>query len=675
MRKLFPLLLAAPLLHACAGGTGDRQAEAAPVDTFEWQADEFADIRVLRYQIPGWEQLSLQQKQLCYYLNMAGLAGRDILWDQNHRHNLRIRRALEAILLGYKGERSGAEWDAFETYAKQVFFSNGIHHHYSNDKHQPGFTRAWFEQALASSGGQLIPEAMEAIFNPEVDAKKVSLDASKDLVLASAVNFYGEDVSQREVEQFYAPLEAKGGDEPLSLGLNSKLVRGRNGKLEERVWKVGGMYGAALEESVKWLEKAVAVAENDAQKRALELLIQYYRTGDLKTWDDFNVAWVRDVNSTVDYILGFVEVYNDPMGKRGTYEAIIEVNDPVATKNMEVIMKNAQWFEDNSPLLPQHKKKNVVGITYRFINTVGEAGDAAPATPVGVNLPNANWIRAKHGSKSVSLGNISEAYDKSGGTSTLEVFCHDAEEIARAKEHGNLAGKLHTALHEVVGHASGQLEPGVGETDATLKSFASTLEEGRADLVALYYMMDPKLVELGVMPSLEVGKAEYDSYIRNGLLVQLRRIKPGKDVEEAHMRNRLWVSAWAYEKGLADSVIVKVTRNGDTYYDIRDYEKLRGLFGDLLREVQRIKSQGDYAAGKALVENYGVKVDQAIHAEVLRRAERIKTKPYAGFIQPEMEAVLDKDGNITDVKVSYPTDFLGQMLRYAERHSFLPDAN
>lgn len=675
MRKLFPLLLAAPLLHACTGGTGERQAEAAPVDTFEWQADEFADIRVLRYQVPGWEQLSLQQKQLCYYLNMAGLAGRDILWDQNYRHNLRIRRALEAILRGYQGERSGAEWEAFETYAKQVFFSNGIHHHYSNDKHQPGFTRAWFEQALAGSGGQLIPEAMEAIFNPEMDAKKVSLDASKDLVLASAVNFYGEDVSQREVEQFYAPLEAKGGDEPLSLGLNSKLVRGRNGKLEERVWKVDGMYGAALEESVKWLEKAVAVAENDAQKRALELLIQYYRTGDLKTWDDFNVAWVKDVNSTVDYILGFVEVYNDPMGKRGTYEAIIEVNDPVATKNMEVIMKNAQWFEDNSPLLPQHKKKNVVGITYRFINTVGEAGDAAPATPVGVNLPNANWIRAKHGSKSVSLGNISEAYDKSGGTSTLEVFCHDEEEIARAKEHGSLAGKLHTALHEVVGHASGQLEPGVGETDATLKSFASTLEEGRADLVALYFMLDPKLVELGVMPSLEVGKAEYDSYIRNGLLVQLRRIKPGKNVEEAHMRNRLWVSAWAYEKGLADSVIVKVTRNGDTYYDIRDYEKLRSLFGDLLREVQRIKSQGDYAAGKALVENYGVKVDQAIHAEVLRRAEKIKTKPYAGFIQPEMEAVLDKDGNITDVKVSYPTDFLGQMLRYAERHSFLPDEN
>ncbi len=676
--RAFAPLLCLPLIISCQrphDQTRINSETVSPADSGFYEAEEFADIRVLRYQIPGWDQLSLQQKQLCYYLNMAGLAGRDIIWDQNYRHNLRIRRALEAVLLNYNGERSGAEWEAFETYAKQVFFSNGIHHHYSNDKHEPGFSRAWFEKALAGSKGTLTPEAMEAIFNPEIDAKKVSLDASKDLVLASAVNFYGDDVSQGEVEQFYAPLEAQGGDEPLSHGLNSKLVRNANGQLEERVWKVGGMYGPALEESVKWLEKAVGVAENDEQKRALELLIQYYRTGDLKTWDDFNVAWVKDVNSTVDYILGFVEVYNDPMGKRGSYEAIVEVNDPVATKNMEVIMKNAQWFEDNSPLLPQHKKKNVVGITYRFINTVGEAGDAAPSTPVGVNLPNANWIRAKHGSKSVSLGNISDAYDKSSGSSTLEVFCHDEKEIELAKAHGALAGKLHTALHEVVGHASGQLEPGVGETDATLKSFASTLEEGRADLVALYFVMDPKLVELGVMPSLEVGMAEYDAYIRNGLLVQLRRIKPGKDVEEAHMRNRLWVSAWAYERGKADSVIVKVVRDGNTFYDIRDYNKLRGIFGELLREVQRIKSQGDYKAGKALVENYGVKVDPAIHAEVLRRAEKIKTKPYAGFIQPEMEAMTDKDGNITDVKVSYPKDFIGQMLRYAQKHSFLPDEN
>lgn len=672
------LVPAIALLHACGGEKADQPVAietVSPADSGFYEADEFADIRVLRYQIPGWEQLSLQQKQLCYYLNMAGLAGRDIMWDQNYRHNLRIRRALEAVLGNYNGERSGAEWEAFSTYAKQVFFSNGIHHHYSNDKHEPAFSRAWFEKALAESKGSLAAEAMEAIFNPETDNKKVSLDASKDLVLSSAVNFYGDDVSQGEVEAFYAPMEAQGGEEPLSHGLNSKLVRNASGQLEERVYKVGGLYGPALEESVKWLEKAAGVAENDAQKKALELLIQYYRTGDLKTWDDFNVAWVKDVESTVDYILGFVEVYNDPMGKRGSYEACIEVNDPEATRNMAVIMQNAQWFEDNSPLLPQHKKKSVVGITYRFINTVGEAGDAAPSTPVGVNLPNANWIRATHGSKSVSLGNISDAYDKSSGTSSLEVFCHDAKEIELAKAHGALAGKLHTALHEVVGHASGQLEPGIGETDATLKSFASTLEEGRADLVALYYIMDPKLVELGVMPGLEVGHAEYDSYIRNGLLVQLRRIKPGKDVEEAHMRNRMWVSAWAYARGKADNVIEKVTRDGDTYYEIHDYEKLRVIFGELLREVQRIKSQGDYNAGKALVEDYGVKVDQAIHAEVLRRAEKIKTKPYAGFIQPEMEAVTDKDGNITDVKVSYPKDFIGQMLRYAQKHSFLPDEN
>ncbi len=679
MRKYISILLAAPFFVACGGeqsGTTAPVADTTAVaDTFQWETEQFADVRVLRYQVPGWDQLSLQQKQLCYYLNMAGLAGRDIMWDQNYRHNLKIRRALEAILANYKGERSGSDWENFMVYGKQVFFSNGIHHHYSNDKHLPAFPQAYFEQLLKESGASLAPEVLAAIFDPTIDAKKVSLDADKDPVLASAVNFYGDDISQKEVEAFYAKLEKKNDPQPLSYGLNSRLVRGKDGKLMEQVYKVDGLYGPALAESVKWLEKAVTVAETPEQKAALELLIQYYRTGDLKTWDDFNVAWVKDTKSTVDYILGFVEVYNDPIGKRGSYEAIVEVNDPEATKNMAVIMENAQWFEDNSPLLPQHKKKDVVGITYRFINTVGEAGDAAPSTPVGVNLPNANWIRAAHGSKSVSLGNISEAYDKSSGPSSLEVFCHDAEEIARAKEHGSLAGKLHTALHEVVGHASGQIEPGVGETDATLKTYASTLEEGRADLVALYFIMDPKLVELGVMPSLEVGKAEYDGYIRNGLMVQLRRIKPGKDIEEAHMRNRQWVSAWVYEKGLADSVIVKVNRNGETYFDIRDYDKLRVLFGDLLREVQRIKSQGDYEAGKALVENYGVKVDQALHAEVLKRSEKIKTAPYAGFIQPEMEAVTDANGNITDVKLTYPKDFIGQMLRYGQKHSFLPDEN
>ncbi|MBL7940958.1 MAG: dihydrofolate reductase [Flavobacteriales bacterium] len=679
MRKLLYSLLATPFLMACGGhADGDQNTAAdttAVADSFRWEIDQFADVRVLRYQVPGWDQLTLQQKQLCYYLNMAGLAGRDIMWDQNYKHNLRIRRALEAILKNYKGERSGADWDNFMVYAKQVFYSNGIHHHYSNDKHTPAFTQDYFGTLLKESGATLTPEALAAVFDPSLDAKKVSLDADKDLVLASAVNFYGDDVNEKEVEAFYAKLEKKDDPEPLSYGLNSRLVRGADGQLTEQVYKVGGLYGAALEESVKWLEKAAGVAETPEQKKAIELLIQYYRTGDLKTWDDFNVAWVKDTKSSVDFILGFVEVYNDPLGKRGSYEACIEVNDPVATKNMSVIMDNAQWFEDNSPLLPEHKKKNVVGITYRFINTVGEAGDAAPSTPIGVNLPNANWIRAAHGSKSVSLGNISDAYDKSSGASSLEVFCHDTEEIERAKAHGSLAGTLHTALHEVIGHASGQLEPGIGETDATLKNYASTLEEGRADLVALYYVMDRKLVDIGVMPSLEVGKAEYDSYIRNGLMVQLRRLKEGKNLEEAHMRNRQWVSAWAYEKGKADSVIVKVTRDGNTYFDIRDYEKLRTLFGELLREVQRIKSQGDYAAGKALVETYGVKVDPELHKQVLVRAEKIKTAPYAGFIQPEMVPVLDANGAITDVKMEYPEDFLKQMLMYGEKHSFLPDEN
>lgn len=678
MRRYLIPILTAPLFVACGGSANDKatsKSDTTATDTFQWETDQFADIRILRYQVPGWEQLSFQQKQLCYYLNMAGLAGRDILWDQNYRHNLKIRRALESVIKDYKGERSGADWDAFMTYAKQVFFSNGIHHHYSNDKHTPGFAQPYFEQLLKESGTSLAPDVLQVIFDPTIDAKKVSLDADKDLVLASAVNFYGDDINEKEVEAFYASKSKKGEAQPLSHGLNSKLVRGKDGKLMENVYKVGGLYGAALEESVKWLEKAVAVAETPEQRTALELLIQYYRTGDLKTWDDFNIAWVKDTKSTVDYILGFVEVYNDPLGKRGSYESIIEVNDPEATKHMSVIMDNAQWFEDNSPLLPEHKKKNVVGITYRFINTVGEAGDAAPSTPIGVNLPNADWIRATHGSKSVSLGNISEAYDKSAGASSLEVFCHDAEEIELAKKHGALAGNLHTALHEVVGHASGQLEPGVGEPDATLKSYASTLEEGRADLVALYFIMDPKMVELGVMPSLEVGKAEYDAYIRNGLLVQLRRLKEGKNIEEAHMRNRQWVSAWAYEKGKADSVIVKVVRDGATYFDIRDYEKLRGLFGELLREVQRIKSQGDGAAGKALVENYGVKVDPAIHKEVLERAAKIKTAPYAGFIQPQMVPVTDPSGKLTDVQLTYPDDFVKQMLHYGEKHSFLPNDN
>ena len=679
MQRSLVALIAISLLSACggAGNTAEQPAntDTLSVDTFQWEVDQFADVRVLRYQVPGWEQLSLQQKKLAYYLTMAGLSGRDILWDQNYRHNLEVRKALEKILRDYKGERSGADWDNFMLYAKQVFFANGSHHHYGMGKFMPNFPRPYFDSLVAGSGAGIAKETVDILFDPAVDTKKVSLDRDKDVVLASAVNFYGDDVNAKEVAAFYAAREDKNDSTPLSWGLNSKLVRGADGKLMEQTWKVGGMYGAALSEVVKWLEKAKEVAENPQQAKAIGLLIEYYNTGDLKTWDDFNVAWVQDTTSTVDFINGFVEVYNDPLGLRGSFESCVEVIDPAATRNMRVIQEHAQWFEDNSPLMPEHKKKNVVGITYRFINTCGEAGDAAPSTPIGVNLPNADWIRKDHGSKSVSLGNIIDAYDLSTGESSLKEFCYDQAEIDRATKYGSLAGKVHTALHEVIGHASGQLEPGVAGPEATLKTYASTLEEGRADLVALYYMMDPKLVEWGVMPSLEAGKAEYDGYIRNGLMTQLRRLKLGDQVEEAHMRNRQWVSAWVFEKGQPDSVILKVVRDGKTYFHIRDYNKLRDLFGQLLREVQRIKSQGDHQAGHDLVENYGVKVDPTMHAEVLKRSENIKTAPYAGFIQPRLVPVTDAAGNITDVKVEYPDDFIGQMLEFGEKYSFLPVRN
>ncbi|MEO8067623.1 MAG: dihydrofolate reductase [Flavobacteriales bacterium] len=645
----------------------------AKADSFVWETEQFSDKRILRYRVNGWEKLPLQEKKLAYYLTMAGLAGRDIMWDQNYKHNLKIRRALEKTITGFQGDKTTPEWTAFMLYAKEVFFSNGIHHHYGMDKFQPGFERTWFEGTLKGVGAGLAPEVLDAMFDPAIDAKKVSLDAGKDLQLASAVNFYGSDVTEKEVEAFYANMKQPNAEEPLSYGINSQLAR-VDGKLMERTWKVDGMYGSALKEVNKWLAKATEVACNEQQKIAIGLLMDYFRTGDLKTWDDFNVAWVKDNTSNVDFILGFIEVYNDPMGKRGSFESCVEVTDPDATKSMRVIQENAQWFEDNSPLMPEHKKDTVQGITYKFVNTAGEAGDGSPVSPLGVNLPNANWIR-ELGSKSVSLGNISEAYDKSSGTSSLKIFCNDQEEIDRSIAYSKLAGTLHTALHEVVGHASGQLEAGVGETDATLKNYASTLEEGRADLVALYYLMDPKLVEMGVMPSLEVGKAEYDGYIRNGLLAQLRRLKPGKDIEEAHMRNRHWASEWVFERGSKNGAITKNIRDGATYYDILDYVKMRALFGELLREVQRIKSQGDYAAGKALVETYGVKVDPALHAEVLERAKKITTAPYSGFIQPELVPVTDASGNITEVNVEYPTDFIGQMLMYGKEHSFLPDEN
>lgn len=644
-------------------------------DGFVWQTDQFADLKIIRYQIPDWDSLAPQQKELVYYLVQAGLAGRDIMYDQNYRYNLTIRRTLEDIYRDYDGDRETIGWNRFETYLKRIWFSNGIHHHYSNAKILPEFSKEYLEELLTATETEVSEDVLAAIFDPEVDNKKVEQSPDKGLVEGSAINFYSPDINTSEAEAYLKSISEKGSKRPLSISLNSKLVKNEAGEIEEKVYRVGGLYSDAIKEIVRWLKKAEAVAENDKQASALRKLIEYYETGDLETWDIYNVAWVNATEGDIDYINGFVEVYNDPLGYTGSYENIVQIKDFKASERMQVLMQNAQWFEDQSPIADNHKKEKVVGITYNVVNVAGEAGDASPSTPIGVNLPNANWIRATHGSKSVSLGNILEAYDKASGPGMIDEYAHDEEEANRVKEFGGLAGKLHTALHEVVGHASGKLEEGVDTPKETIKSYSSTIEEGRADLIALYFILDPKMVELGLTESLEVGKAEYDSYIRNGMMTQLRRLELRADIEEAHMRNRAWVSHWVYEKGAADSVIVKVQREGKTYFDIRDYDRLRDLFGDLLNEVQRIKSQGDYDAAKNLVENYGVKVDQKLHKEVLARAEALGSAPYGGFINPRLVPVMGEDGAITDVKVEYPDDFVKQMLEYSEQYSFLPDYN
>ena len=650
------------------------------------QIDQFADIRVLRYRIPGFDELPLEQKKLAYYLYEAALSGRDMIWDQNYRHNLLVRHTLEAIVRTYAGERSGAEWDAFMVYAKRVWFSNGIHHHYSSKKLAPEFSKEFFGKLVRATTpgklplatGQTVDDLVATLepilFDPELDAKRVDLDAAKDMVTASATNFYGPGVTQAEVERFYAKRVDKKDPRPISHGLNSQLAK-QGGKLVERVWKVGGMYDPAISEIVRWLQLAIGVAENDAQRLALEKLVAFYQTGDLRTFDEYSIAWVADTESRVDVVNGFIEVYGDPLGYRGAYESVVSIRDMEASKRIDAIGKQAQWFEDNSTIPAAYKRKDVQGISAKVITVVVEAGDASPSTPIGINLPNANWIRAEHGSKSVNLGNIVRAYDESSKQSgVLEEFAGTPEEVARGREHGELADALHTDMHEVIGHASGATKPGVGTPKETLKSYASTLEEARADLVALYYMLDPKLVEIGVMPSVEVGMAAYDDYIRNALLVQLARLELGEDLEEAHMRNRQLVAAWVYEKGKAGKVIERVERDGETFFVIRDYVKLRGLFGQLLAEMQRIKSEGDYAAGKALVEGYGVKVDRALHEQVLRRWEALHIAPYAGFVNPRLVPVM-KGGEIVDVKVEYPDSFVMQMLEYGERYSRLPVVN
>ncbi|WP_144959170.1 dipeptidyl-peptidase 3 family protein [Gillisia sp. Hel_I_86] len=673
LKFIMALVLMSSLLYSCKDD--DKDKEIAEVETsteteFDYKVEEFADIKILRYQIPGFEDLTLKEQKLVYYLTQAGLSGRDIMWDQNYRHNLEIRDALENIYATYAGDKDASDWNAFETYMKRVWFSNGIHHHYANDKIKPEFGKEYFDMLLAETKTELTGEPYEVIFNDK-DAKKVNLDPSKGLLKGSAINFYGPDVTAAEAEAFYKKKSSPNKDKPLSYGLNSTLVK-EKGQLVEKVWKSGGLYGAAIDEIVKWLEKAQGVAENEKQGNALGLLIKYYNTGDLQTWDDYNVAWVEATEGNIDYINSFIEVYNDPLGYRGSYETIVQIKDFEMSKKMKVLEDNVQWFEDNSPLMPEHKKKSVVGVTYKTVIVAGEAGDASPSTPIGVNLPNANWIRAAHGSKSVSLGNIIEAYNNAGSSGVLKEFANDEEEVALEEEYGKNADKLHTALHEVVGHASGQLNPGVGETKETLKNYASTMEEGRADLVGLYYLMDPKIQELGLTDDWKkTGMAAYDGYIRNGLMTQLRRLKIGDDVEEAHMRNRQWVSAWVFEKGQKEGVIEKVTRDGKTYFDIKDYERLRELFGELLKETQRIKSEGDFNAAKNLVENYGVKVDQEIHKEVLDRNAQFKSPPYSGFVNPVLVAEMDDNNEIKALKVTQPKDFASQMMEYTKNYHFL----
>ncbi len=668
MKKvLFIGALASMILGSC--NPNEEMNAEEKHDNFEWQVDRFADIKVLRYQIPSWDDLTPKQRIYAYHLNQAGLAGRDIMWDCNYRHNLEIRRALEAMISSDYVNKESADYQAFELYAKRVFFANGIHHHYSNMKFAAEFNQDWFTTTLGEIDIVLSEEALRAIFDPTFDAKKVNRADGADLLLESAVNFYAPDVTQAEAEAFYAAKEDADPLRPVSHGLNSRLSRDENGAIYEEVFSARGRYANSIKEIIGHLERAKAIAENEEQATALGLLIEYYETGDLAKWDDYNIAWVGTTGGDVDYINGFVEVYNDPMGYRGSYETIVQVKDFDASARMAVVADNVQWFEDNSPIMDEHKKESVVGVSYKIVTVAGEAGDATPSTPIGVNLPNANWIRVEHGSKSVSLGNIEDAYHASSGKGMMKEFGFSSMHNERAEKYGELGSKMHTALHEVVGHASGKINPGIGTPKQTLKNYSSTLEEARADLVALYFILDDKMQEIGLMENKEAGYAEYDSYISNGMMLQLRRILPGDDIEEDHMRNRQLVASWAVERGQAENVIERKVIDGKTYFIVNDYDKLRGYFGELLREIQRIKSEGDFEAGRILVETYGVKVDQAIHAEVLRRSEPLNLAPYSGFVNPEMEPIMEGD-SIIDIKVTYPMDFLGQMLRYGKYYSF-----
>jgi len=658
------------------------QNAPASSNSFKVEAEAFADIQVLRYEIPGFEDLTARQKELAYYLYEAALCGRDIIYDQKSPNGLLIRKTLEAMYGTYKGRKSGKDWEAFQTYCGRFWFSNGNHHHYGNEKFIPECSPLYFEQVLNACDASKLPldgmplpafwlRIRPLIYDMTIEPKVVDQRSGIDNIVFSSNNFY-QGVTEKEVEDFYAKFDTKG-DAP-SWGLNSKLVK-ENGEIQEQVWRANGMYANAIQKISEWLERAATVSENPKQDKAIRMLIQYFQTGDLHMWDDYSIAWVEDVDSRIDVVNGFIEVYLDAIGKKGSFESVVSLKDLEETKRIEKIANNAQWFEDHSPLMPEHKKKEVKGITAKAITVIVESGDAAPSTPIGINLPNSEWIRKEHGSKSVSLSNIIRSYNEASAKGgMLDEFATNPDVLARLKKYGPLAADLHTDMHECIGHASGQINPGVETTDKTLKTYASTLEEARADLVGLYYIMDQKLVDIGVMPSLEVGKAEYDSYMMNGLMTQLTRLKLGDKLEEAHMRNRAVNAYWVYEKGKKDKVVEFVHRDGKTYVQVNDYERLRQLFGDLLREIQRIKSEGDYNAGKNLVETYGVNVDDALHREVLQRYSKLGIKPYRGFIQPRLIPVL-KAGMVVDVKLEYPTSFFDQMLEYGKKYAFLPLTN
>lgn len=630
------------------------------IEFTDYVAEQFDDIRILRYQVPAFEKLPLREKIFIYYLSKAALAGRDILWDQNNKYNLRIRKVLEQIIKEYTGNRECKEFEVFLTYAKKVFFANGIHHHYSTDKFIPLFSKAYFKSLLLNIGeGEAFTALERVMFDPDYMAKRVVLDGNKDLVCSSANNYYS-DVTQQEVETFYRRPEVDGKC-PVSRGLNSTLVK-KAGKLVEEVWRVGGKYSESLEQVVFCLEQAGEYACNVRQKRVIDLLVDFYRTGDLATFDAYSIEWLKEQEADIDFINGFIEVYGDPLAYKGSWESVVQIVDKEACNRTRKLAENALWFERNAPVDERFKKDEVCGVTARVMQVAMLGGDCHPATPIGINLPNAEWIREQYGSKSVTLDNITYAYQMASLTSGVigEFACSD-EETRGAAEHGYEGSCLHTDLHECIGHGSGKMLPGV--TQDALKSYGSTIEEARADLFALYYIMAPKLLEVGIISSPEVAKSEYYSYIRNGLLTQLTRIKPGDNLEESHMRNRQLIAAWAYEHGKSERVIEKVVREGKTYFRINDFEALRLLFGRLLAEVQRIKSEGDYAGAMHLVETYGVKVDRPLHDEVLERFQKLNVPPYAGFINPEYRLV-ECEGRITDVRIDYPDDFLAQMLDY-----------